>query len=112
MPRLLWIVSTAVVALALTGYLVAKPFDTQEPPVAPASNTVKPAQITSPTPSPELPVTQVILYSSGVGYFQRDGQVDGNARIDLAFPVQGLFLKRPAQTSVHWVDSSSTPARH
>ena len=34
----------------------------------------------------ELPVTQVVLFSSGVGYFQRDGQVDGHARIDLLFP--------------------------
>src|SRR5438128_212383 len=34
---------------------------------------------------PELPVTRIVLFSSGVGYFQRDGQVDGNARIDLQF---------------------------
>src|SRR5262245_51202263 len=34
----------------------------------------------------ELPVTRIVLFSSGVGYFQREGQVDGNARIDLQFP--------------------------
>ena len=28
-----------------------------------------------------------MLFSSGVGYFQREGQVDGNARVDLSFPV-------------------------
>ncbi len=33
-----------------------------------------------------LPLAQVILFSSGVGYFQREGQVEGNARVDLAFP--------------------------
>jgi hypothetical protein len=33
----------------------------------------------------ELPVTRVVLFSSGVGYYQREGQVDGNARIDLQF---------------------------
>jgi hypothetical protein len=35
--------------------------------------------------SAELPVSRVVLFSSGVGYFQREGQVDGNARIDLQF---------------------------
>src|SRR5437588_12605800 len=35
--------------------------------------------------SAELPVKQVVLYSSGVGYYQREGQVDGSARIDLQF---------------------------
>jgi hypothetical protein len=34
-------------------------------------------------PVAELPVTRILLFSSGVGYFQRAGQVDGNARIDL-----------------------------
>jgi hypothetical protein len=29
---------------------------------------------------------QVILFSSGVGYFQREGEVDGHTRIDLPFP--------------------------
>jgi hypothetical protein len=39
---------------------------------------------------PQLPVAQAILYSSGVGYFQREGTVEGNARIDLTFPVQDI----------------------
>ena len=34
-----------------------------------------------------LPLTQVILFNSGVGYFQREGQVEGAARVDLTFPV-------------------------
>jgi hypothetical protein len=33
-----------------------------------------------------LPLGQVVLYSSGVGYFQREGTVEGAARVDLAFP--------------------------
>jgi hypothetical protein len=32
-----------------------------------------------------LPVTRVVLFSSGVGYFQREGPVQGNARVDLSF---------------------------
>ena len=33
-----------------------------------------------------LPIGQVILFSSGVGYFQREGEVEGNSRVDLTFP--------------------------
>jgi hypothetical protein len=40
--------------------------------------------------SAALPIDQVVLYSSGVGYFQRAGKVQGNARIDLAFQVQDI----------------------
>jgi hypothetical protein len=52
-----------------------------------------------PQPKPEnggqaeaqnLPITQVVLFSSGVGYFQREGKVEGNARVDLTFPVQDI----------------------
>src|SRR5262249_48169307 len=39
---------------------------------------------------PQLPIAQAILYSSGVGYFQREGEVEGNTRIDLTFPVQDI----------------------
>src|SRR4029077_7526277 len=38
----------------------------------------------------QLPIGQVVLFSSGVGYFQREGQVEGNARVDLSFPVQDI----------------------
>jgi hypothetical protein len=41
-------------------------------------------------PAAALPVSRVILYSSGVGYFQRTGKVQGNARVDLSFPVQDI----------------------
>ena len=37
-----------------------------------------------------LPLTHVHLFSSGVGYFQREGTVEGNARIDLTFPVSDV----------------------
>src|SRR5262245_28778543 len=33
-----------------------------------------------------LPVKAVVLFNSGVGYFQREGAVDGDARVDLSFP--------------------------
>ena len=37
-----------------------------------------------------LPLTQVVLFSSGVGYFQREGAVEGDARVDLAFDVRDI----------------------
>jgi hypothetical protein len=37
-----------------------------------------------------LPIGQVVLFSSGVGYFQREGEVQGNARVDLTFLVQDI----------------------
>ena len=33
----------------------------------------------------DLPVTGVTLFTSGVGYFQHDGEVSGDARVDLTF---------------------------
>ena len=38
----------------------------------------------------QLPIGQVVLFSSGVGYFQREGQIDGDARVDLSFPVSDI----------------------
>jgi hypothetical protein len=43
----------------------------------PVTNGLKAAQ--------KLPVTQVVLFNSGVGYFHRSGEVEGDARIDLQF---------------------------
>ena len=37
-------------------------------------------------PAVSLPVTRVVLFNSGVGYFSRSGDIDGDARIDLMFP--------------------------
>ncbi len=36
-------------------------------------------------PAPEIPVTTVVLYSSGVGYFEHQGSVDGMAQAQLRF---------------------------
>jgi hypothetical protein len=45
---------------------------------------------TKATASPQLPVAQAVLFSSGVGFFQREGEIEGNQRIDLSFPVQDI----------------------
>ncbi len=61
-----------------------------------------------------LPLTQVALFDSGVGYFQREGTVEGDARVDLAFPAEGindvlksLVLQDPGQGSVTEVSYDS-----
>src|SRR5215831_20225215 len=37
-------------------------------------------------PAVTLPITRVVLFNSGVGYFSRSGEVTDDARVDLAFP--------------------------
>src|SRR5262249_4441676 len=69
-------------ALALGAFLALKPSDSpagpEQPPATPAA------------PALSLPVAQAILYSRGVGYFQREGTVEGNSRVDLTFPAQDV----------------------
>jgi hypothetical protein len=70
--------------------------------------------------SAELPVTRVVLFNSGVGYFQREGHVEGNARIDLQFSIgsindllKSLVLQdlNGGQISTVHYDSSNPPER-
>jgi hypothetical protein len=35
--------------------------------------------------APALPLSKVVLYTSGVGYFQRDGVIEGRAEVELRF---------------------------
>ncbi len=70
-------------ALALGGFFALKPSNS---PAGPAEAPAPAAQVAG----LQLPVAQAILYSSGVGYFQREGTVEGNTRVDLTFPVQDV----------------------
>ncbi len=83
MRRALFLVPVAGV-LAVGGFLLFRPADSSakpgDPPTTPAATAT----------SGQLPVAQAILYSSGVGYFQREGTVEGNSRIDLTFPVEDV----------------------
>jgi hypothetical protein len=81
MRRTVWIVSLAG-ALTLAAVVVFRPAASpaEDAPAVPGE---KPA-------APQLPVRRVTLYSSGVAYYQREGSIEGNARIDLAFPVQDV----------------------
>ncbi|MBY0231112.1 MAG: DUF4139 domain-containing protein [Gemmataceae bacterium] len=35
----------------------------------------------------KIPLTQAVLFNTGIGHFQRSGEFDGNGRIELVFPV-------------------------
>ena len=37
-----------------------------------------------------LPLTKIVLYASGVGYFQRDGRIDGHGQVALRFKVDTI----------------------
>ena len=37
-----------------------------------------------------LPISQVVLFSSGVGYFQREGTIEDTQRVDLSFATQDV----------------------
>src|SRR5687767_4468423 len=41
-------------------------------------------------PAVTLPITRVVLFNSGVGYFSRSGEVEGDARVDLSFQEQDI----------------------
>src|SRR6187401_1040766 len=38
----------------------------------------------------KLPIKRVVIFSSGVGYFQHQGKVDGDASVDLKFRVNNI----------------------
>jgi hypothetical protein len=41
-------------------------------------------------PAVSLPITRVVLFNSGVGYFSRSGEIVDDARVDLTFPEQDI----------------------
>jgi hypothetical protein len=38
----------------------------------------------------QLPIAQVVLFNSGVGYLQREGEVNGDSHVDLTFPTSDV----------------------
>ncbi len=81
-------------ALALVGFFFFKPASSPAQPwpksLISLPRQAEPAKPTPAAQAAELPIARVILYSSGVGYFERQSHIDGNARLDLSFPVQDV----------------------
>jgi hypothetical protein len=69
-------------ACAFVGWPSKSPAD---PPKPALHSAIAPAET-----AVQLPIGQVVLFSSGVGYFQREGTIDGDARVDLSFPTQDI----------------------
>jgi hypothetical protein len=84
MRRALWLLPVAGLG-ALAGLVLLL-----RPAVLPAGAGKGPDPEPLASKSGSLPVSRVILYSSGVGYFQRSGKVQGNARVDLSFPASDI----------------------
>src|ERR1700752_3306884 len=83
-----WLLATVgLVGLSVavaTGFLLAPSLaDARDVPNRKADNEEGPK-------ATNLPISQVVLFSSGVGYFQRHGSVEGDARVDLAFDVRDI----------------------
>ncbi len=69
------------------GLLCLAPFvrgDGQPGGKAPAAKAAKEADAKAP-PAVELPLTRIVLFNAGIGYFHREGDVTGESRLDLRF---------------------------
>ncbi|MFL5340886.1 MAG: DUF4139 domain-containing protein [Gemmataceae bacterium] len=78
MRRAYWLLVPLAGACALGLFLLLKPRPTTAEPERQAG------------PGPALPINKVILFSSGVGYFERKAEIEGNARVDLTFQVRDI----------------------
>jgi hypothetical protein len=75
MKRILpWVLGLTIPAAALAVWALKPSTIDARPAGAPAAD------------GPRLPVKGVVLFSSGVGYYQREGAIDGDAHVDLTFP--------------------------
>ena len=80
--------SCPVVGLTF-GLLVLAPLARGDGQPEPSSQ-AKPAEVAAAAdakapPAVALPITRVVLFNAGVGYFHREGDVTGDARLDLRF---------------------------
>src|SRR4051812_41584287 len=53
-------------------------------------NTKTAARDVTQSTAKKLPLTQVVLFNTGLGYFQREGEVEGEVRIDLSIPTSDV----------------------
>ncbi len=82
-----WLMATPLVAVVGAGLCASQFLEAQ-----PKSDPVPEQKIAAKAKQDDvqaavtLPITQVVMMNSGVGHFTRSGQIQGNARVDLAFP--------------------------
>src|SRR6476660_7403852 len=78
--------SLPVAAIVIAAWVVITPRGES----APASTNGAKEKVAQLKPAVSLPISQVVLFNSGVGHFTRSGEVDGEARVDLTFPEQDI----------------------
>ena len=75
--------AAVLITLPVFGAAQVKPHDAQTPASQP-----KKSAVTAPAPSVrngDLPVTRVVLYKNGVGYFEHSGRVQGSQELNIDF---------------------------
>jgi hypothetical protein len=77
---ILGLAALAAAALGLALWPAASPGQQDQQGAAPAAR----------AEDPRLPISRAVLFTSGVAYFQRDGEVEGTTSVPLAFPVQDI----------------------
>ncbi len=82
--RLLWGLPV-IGALAVGGAILSQKGES-----APGQVNGEAVKVADLKPAVSLPISQVIMFNSGVGHFTRSGDVDGDARVDLTFPEQDI----------------------
>jgi len=85
MRRLMW--GLPVIGALATGTILLTQKGESAPGQPNGANVEKIADL---KPAVSLPISQVIMFNSGVGHFTRSGDVDGDARVDLTFPEQDI----------------------
>src|SRR5712691_155182 len=81
MRRAYWLAPAILGVIALSALIVMQTrTTTAQPPVKENGHGA----------APVLPISKVVLFSSGVGYFERKGEVEGNSRVDLTFQVRDI----------------------
>ncbi len=85
MLRRIWLASFAGAAgLAIGTALIVSALSSAEP----GKSDPPPVAVAASRSTTQLPITGCALFSSGVGYFQREGEIDGTIRVDLTFPIR------------------------
>jgi len=90
MNALLPIRLAIITLLAFAGAATAQPVNPSSrptPPAAEAKALAEPAAGRKQLTADALPISRITLYRSGVGSFIRNGQIDGDARVQLKFDV-------------------------
>ncbi|MSR55880.1 MAG: DUF4139 domain-containing protein, partial [Gemmataceae bacterium] len=83
--RLLWGVPVLGILVAATTVFLSQKGES-----APGPGNGEAVKVADLKPAVSLPISQVIMFNSGVGHFTRAGEVDGDARVDLTFPEQDI----------------------